>query len=229
MVVRLGGRKRVERFWLLNTGGGSERIGTTTRNYSIGSVGGRAKLGEIGRPSASSFNYPSPQHSLEYSHVATEIRSEGKDVAEVVETETRSKVTLLEKEHAKKTLSKAPLISISAIVGDLASDSFAVQGEERREDDCGKGVAAKEGEVEMEKRKGEAEGDRGDAVIVAEENLAISTRVETEAEESLEEAQVVPVWEPDTRQDDQMAPVTQPAPQQKRDNNVNEVCPWEDE
>ncbi|XP_043797221.1 regulator of G-protein signaling 11 isoform X5 [Apis laboriosa] len=213
-----------------STGGGtsaSERIGMTTRNYSIGSVGGRAKLGEIGRPSALSFNYPSPQHSFEYSHV--EIRSEGKDVAEVVEAETRSKVTLLEKEHAKKTLSKAPLISISAIVGDLASDSLAVQGEERKEDDRGKGVAAKEGEVEMEKRKGEAEGDKGDGVIVAEENLAISTRVETETEESLEEAQVVPVWEPDTRQDDQIAPVTQPAPQQKRDNNVNEVCPWEDE
>lgn len=214
-----------------STGGTStsERIGMTTRNYSIGSVGGRAKLGEIGRPSASSFNYPSPQHSFEYSHVVTEIRSEGKEIAEVVETETRSKVTLVEKEHAKKTLSKAPLISISAIVGDLASDSFAVQAEERKEDDCGKGVAAvKEGEVEIEKRKGEVEGDKGDA-MVAEENLAISTRVETETEESLEEAQVVPVWEPDTRQDDQIAPVTQPAPQQKRDNNVNEVCPWEDE
>ena len=159
----------------------------------------------------------------------TESRSEGKEIAEVVETETRSKVTLVEKEHAKKTLSKAPLISISAIVGDLASDSFAVQAEERKEDDCGKGVAAvKEGEVEIEKRKGEVEGDKGDA-MVAEENLAISTRVETETEESLEEAQVVPVWEPDTRQDDQIAPVTQPAPQQKRDNNVNEVCPWEDE
>ncbi|PBC26109.1 Regulator of G-protein signaling [Apis cerana cerana] len=215
-----------------STGGGtstSERVGMTTRNYSIGSVGGRAKLGEIGRPSASSFNYPSPQHSLEYSHVVTEIRSEGKDIAEVVETETRSKLTLLEKEHTKKTLSKAPLISISAIVGDLASDSFAAQAEERKEDDCGKGVAAKEGEVEIEKRKGEVEGDKGDVVTVAEENLAVSTRVETETEESLEEAQVVPVWEPDTRQDDQIAPVTQPAPQQKRDNNVNEVCPWEDE
>ena len=82
-------------------------------------------------------------------------------------------------------------------------------------------AAVKEGEVEIEKRKGEVEGDKGDA-MVAEENLAISTRVETEA-------QVVPVWEPDTRQDDQIAPVTQPAPQQKRDNNVNEVCPWEDE
>ena len=224
-------RKR-EQFWLFDDTGGtstSERIGMTTRNYSIGSVGGRAKLGEIGRPSASSFNYPSPQHSFEYSHVVTEIRSEGKEIAEVVETETRSKVTLVEKEHAKKTLSKAPLISISAIVGDLASDSFAVQAEERKEDDCGKGVAAvKEGEVEIEKRKGEVEGDKGDA-MVAEENLAISTRVETETEESLEEAQVVPVWEPDTRQDDQIAPVTQPAPQQKRDNNVNEVCPWEDE
>lgn len=203
----------------------------TTRNYSIGSVGGRAKLGEIGRPMASSFNYPSPQHSFEYSHVVAEIRSEGsKDVAEVVETETRSK----EKEHARKSSSKAPLISISAIVGDLASDSaIAVQEEERKEEDCGKGVAAREGEIEIEKRRGgEVEAsDKGEAVIVAEENLAVSTRIEesTETEESLEEAQVVPVWEPDTRQDDQIAPVTQPAPQQKRDNNVNEVCPWEDE
>lgn len=222
--------------WTIIGGGGtSERIGMTTRNYSIGSVGGRAKLGEIGRPTASSFNYPSPQHSFEYySHV--EIRSEGgKDVAEVVETETRSKEK--EKEHARKSSSKAPLISISAIVGDLASESaIAVREEERKEEeeeDCSKDcvVAAKEGAIEIEKRRGEVEaGDKGEAVIpAAEENLGISTRVEAETEESLEEAQVVPVWEPDTRQDDQIAPVTQPAPQQKRDNNVNEVCPWEDE
>ncbi|OAD59352.1 Regulator of G-protein signaling 7 [Eufriesea mexicana] len=209
----------------------TERIGLTTRNYSIGSTSGRVKLAEIGRPSASSCNYPSPQHSFEYSHVAAE-RSDtstiGKDITEVPETNARSKVSLSEREATTKTLTKAPLISISAIVGDLASDNSTVEVEEKPDDDYA--TVIKEEQTEIETRKRKLEPDKGDtAAITAEGDSAISAQAETETEESLEEAQVVPVWEPDTRQDDQIAPVTEPAPQQKRDNNVNEVCPWEDE
>ncbi|KAF3423240.1 hypothetical protein E2986_12869 [Frieseomelitta varia] len=151
----------------------------------------------------------------------------GKGIAEVSETNTRSKS--LEKELTTKSLTKAPLISISAIVGDLASDISTVEAEGETNDNHAKII--KEEETEVEERKQKLEPDKGDATVavIAEGNLAISAQVETETEESLEEAQVVPVWEPDTQQDDQIAPVTQSAPQQKRDNNVNEVCPWEDD
>lgn len=207
----------------------TERIGPT-RNYSIGPTSGRVKLSEISRPFASSCNYPSPQHSFEYSHTTTDrldVSITGKGIAEVSETNTRSKS--LEKEQTTKSLTKAPLISISAIVGDLASDISTVEAEEKTNDNHAK--ITKEEETEIEERKQKLEPDKGDATVavIAEGNLAISAQVETETEESLEEAQVVPVWEPDTQQDDQIAPVTQSAPQQKRDNNVNEVCPWEDE
>lgn len=207
----------------------TERIGPT-RNYSIGPTSGRVKLSEISRPFASSCNYPSPQHSFEYSHTTTDrldVSITGKGIAEVSETNTRSKS--LEKEQTTKSLTKAPLISISAIVGDLASDISTVEAEEKTNDNHAK--ITKEEETEIEERKQKLELDKGDATVavIAEGNLAISAQVETETEESLEEAQVVPVWEPDTQQDDQIAPVTQSAPQQKRDNNVNEVCPWEDE
>ncbi|CAL7948721.1 unnamed protein product [Xylocopa violacea] len=186
----------------------SERISggpvMTTRNYSIG---GRVKLAEIGRPSALSCNYPSPQHSFEYTSVTTEkweTFAAARSISEVSEATTNESTT--------KTLTKAPLISISAIVGDLACDSSIVAIEEKTNDDRTAGSNEEETEVEAIKDVGES-GISG----------------ETEVAEPLEEAQVVPVWEPDTRQEDQIAPVTQPAPQQKRDNNVNEVCPWEDE
>ncbi|KOX75383.1 Regulator of G-protein signaling 7 [Melipona quadrifasciata] len=208
----------------------TERIGIPTRNYSIGPTSGRVKLSEISRPFASSCNYPSPQHSFEYSHTTTDrldMSITGKGIVEVSETNKRSKS--LEKELTTKPLTKAPLISISAIVGDLASDTSTVEAEGKSNDNHAK--ITKEEETEIEEGKQKLEPDKGDATVavIAEGNLAISAQVETETEESLEEAQVVPVWEPDTQQDDQIAPVTQSAPQQKRDNNVNEVCPWEDD
>ena len=121
-------------------------------------------------------------------------------------------------------------------MGDLASDISTVEAEGKTNDDHNRTKIIKEEETEEieERKQQKLEPDKGDATtvaaVIAEGNLAIPAQ-ETETEESLEEAQVVPVWEPDTQQqDDQIAPVTQSsAPQQKRDNNVNEVCPWEDE
>ncbi|XP_076390842.1 uncharacterized protein LOC100874850 isoform X3 [Megachile rotundata] len=200
--------------------------GMTTRNYSIGSTSARVKLAEIGRPSASFCNYPSPQHSFEYSHVVVE-RSDApmRSMSEMHETHpVRSKVPSFEKEPTSK-LTKAPLISISAIVGDLASDSPTMEQEENEGDDC---VEMKEEDKEAA-RKRESEAEKIDTVIPEEESPAVSSQVDTEVKELLEEAQVVPVWEPDAQQDDQVAPITETVPQQKRDNNVNEVCPWEDE
>ncbi|XP_043589358.1 regulator of G-protein signaling 9 isoform X5 [Bombus pyrosoma] len=207
----------------------TERIGITTRNYSIGSTSGRTKLSEISRPSVLSCNYPSPQHSFEYSHMTTDrsdVSTTGKCITE--ESQTSTTLKSLEEELTTKTSTKAPLISISAIVGDLPSDNSTVEVEEKTNGDHAPVIKE---EIEIEGRRQKLEAAEGDAMaaVIAEESLAISALVKTETVESLEEAQVVPVWEPDTKQDDQLAPVTQPAPQQKRDNNVNEVCPWEDE
>ncbi|CAK9796324.1 Regulator of G-protein signaling 7 [Anthophora quadrimaculata] len=205
-----------------------------TRDYSIGSTSGRIKLAEIGRPSASFCNYPSSsQHSIEHSHMITEKSTEtstsGKGISEVVESNTRSKVSSFERELSTKTLTKAPLISISAIVGDLPSDNSTVEVVEKINSNSATRVIKEEGK-EVAKKKRELEPDRGDqTAATSERNSAISTEVDMETEESLEEAQVVPVWEPDTQQDDQIASATQPTTQQKCDNNVNEVCPWEDE
>ncbi|CAK9820210.1 Regulator of G-protein signaling 7 [Anthophora plagiata] len=205
-----------------------------TRNYSIGPTSGRIKLAEIGRPSASFCNYPSsPQHSIEHSHVipekSTETSTSGKGISEVAESNTRSKASSFEREVSAKTLTKAPLISISAIVGDLPSDNSTVEVVEKTNNNSATGVIKEEGK-EVAKKKRELEPDRGDrAATTSERNSAVSTEVDMETEESLEEAQVVPVWEPDTQQDDQISSATQPTTQQKCDNNVNEVCPWEDE
>ncbi|XP_026666666.1 regulator of G-protein signaling 9 isoform X2 [Ceratina calcarata] len=195
----------------------TERVGLPPRIYSIGSTSGRVKLGEIGRPSAS-CNYPvSPQHSFEYSHGTfdkpeTPSTATGRATVEVatgaskVASYVSPSYDVAFAAPVGKTVPKAPLISISAIVGDLPSDGSAIEAEEKTDDDE-TGTTRDEGS-EVDKGKRDAEPDKG---------------------ETLEEAQVVPVWEPETRQGDQVAPVTPPASQQKRDNNVNEVCPWEDE
>lgn len=116
---------------------------------------------------------------------------------------------------------KAPLISISAIVGDLPSDNSTV---ENVEDDASESCTAKDAEEIVAEERTKDEDSRADTGAnvspVAEEPPATT-------EEPPEEAQVVPVWEPDARQGDQSA-TAQAVPRQKRDNN-NEVCPWEDE
>lgn len=95
---------------------------------------------------------------------------------------------------------------------------------ENADEDASESCTAKDaGElVAEEKMKGEdSRADTGaDVSPVAEEPAA--------TEELPEGAQVVPVWEPDAQQEDRPA-AAQATPREKRDNNVNEVCPWEDE
>ncbi|XP_043258335.1 uncharacterized protein LOC122400767 isoform X1 [Colletes gigas] len=204
--------------------------GMMTRNYSVSSTSRKVKLAEIGRPSASSCTYPSPQHSFECSHVAID-RPDTSTIGRIVTEEpeiniTKSRVSSFEKEPTTRTSPKAPLISINAIVGDLMTDVPAIDDEEKGNDDCA--TAAESEATESTVKRVEPDPDNSDSVIAAEDS-ATPAQAETEIVELLEEAQVVPVWKPDTQQDDQTAPVTQPEHQQKRDNNVNEVCPWEDE
>ncbi|XP_076182810.1 uncharacterized protein LOC143154758 isoform X2 [Ptiloglossa arizonensis] len=219
-----GGVTSIER-----TSGGP---GIITRNYSMSSTSRRVKLADIGRPTALSCNYPSSQHSFECSHVAADrpdMSTIGKHLTEESESNvTRSKILSFERELTTRASTKPPLISINAIVGDLMGDLSAIEPDEKTNDGCATMVEPELTETTTE--RGELVPDNSDSVITAEKDSAIPAQAETEIVELLEEAQVVPVWKPDdTEQNDQTAPVTQPAHQQKRDNNVNEVCPWEDE
>ncbi|XP_078044620.1 regulator of G-protein signaling 7 isoform X2 [Augochlora pura] len=155
----------------------------------------RMKLGEIGRPSASSYNEESESHY------------------------TKPKVLSFERDFLMKSPGKAPVISISAIVGEIAENPEDTCAAFVEEEELGETVAS----------SGELEHDKSNTTDTAEKDSASPAQTEAETVELLEEAQVVPVWKPDTQQNDQTAPVTQTAAQQKRDNNVNEVCPWEDE
>lgn len=60
-----------------------------------------------------------------------------------------------------------------------------------------------------------------DASLLAAEDTAMTQELQ-------EEAQVVPIWEPEAQQEDR-SQAAQTLPREKRDNNINEVCPWEDE
>lgn len=184
-----------------------------TRNYSVGSTtSGKVKLAEASR---SSMNYPSPQQSFDLGHYhyqnphhyyhqqhsdkPVEIV---KSVPEEIET---VKIEEIKKKNEKGTL--APLISISAIVGELTGDSV----------DSEKSVDESVTEVS------------GEDTVESQGNETVKA-VESDP---VEEAQVVPVWEPQTGPDPNQAtgsvPTVNVVPQEQRDNNVNEVCPWEDE
>lgn len=97
---------------------------------------------------------------------------------------------------------------------------------ENIDEDASESCTARDaGEIVVEDRtRGEADSraDTGADVSPVAEEEPVTT------EEPPDEAQVVPVWEPDAQQEDRPA-TGQAAPREKRDNNVNEVCPWEDE
>ncbi|KAL6436790.1 hypothetical protein ACFW04_004890 [Cataglyphis niger] len=197
--------------------------GTITRNYSTCSASGRIRLSDMNRASMSSCNYPSPQQSFEYSHVEkVEERSSLEKIVPEEETSVES-VIIKEIHPSPKTIAKAPLISISAIVGDLPSDNSTM---ENIDEDASESCTARDaGEIVVEDRtRGETDSraDTGADVSPVAEEEPVTT------EEPPDEAQVVPVWEPDAQQEDRPA-TGQAAPREKRDNNVNEVCPWEDE
>lgn len=97
---------------------------------------------------------------------------------------------------------------------------------ENIDEDASESCTARDAEEIVAEERTRAEADSradtgADVSPVAEEESATT-------EEPPDEAQVVPVWEPDAQQEDRPA-TAQAAPREKRDNNVNEVCPWEDE
>ncbi|XP_026828369.1 regulator of G-protein signaling 9 isoform X3 [Ooceraea biroi] len=197
--------------------------GPITRNYSTCSASGRIRLSETSRASVSSCNYPSPQQSFEYSH-AVEKMEEKSSLEKIVPEEETLAETVIVRENQpspKASCAKAPLISISAIVGDLPSDNSTMENvEEEASESC---TARDAGEIGTEERTKDEDSraDTGADVSPVPEESATT-------EEPPEESQVVPVWEPDAQQEDQSA-AAQAVPREKRDNNVNEVCPWEDE
>ncbi|KAK0174821.1 hypothetical protein PV327_010548 [Microctonus hyperodae] len=202
-----------------------------TRNYSMGSTtsGGKIKLAEASR---ASVNFASPQQSFDLSHYQYQHYHHHQQhshqdkqldiVKSVPEESDKIKSKMSEKNKnvlIKQQVTMAPLISISAIVGDLTGDS-----------------------VDSEKSVDESvpeESTVADDTLgpVEEEKLTVKLE-KTESLDPTEDAQVVPVWKPgiDQQQKQQTnSEATSGAfsvsvvPQEQRDNNVNEVCPWEDE
>ena len=207
----------------------TERVTTAmiSRNFSVGSISGKVKLSDISKPSISSYTLPSPQQSLDLPHLVTEnpeSSSVVRTVSKEVEAQVRSDVKFPKDGNASvKSPALAPLISISAIVGDFAEDAVDSEQESvagpsyeciSREEQATQTSFTK---VDANVQKDDDEVSRNTPVV----------QTELETEEAAEEAQVVPVWEPDTQQDSATAATA--STQEQRDNNVNEVCPWEDE
>ncbi|XP_063983628.1 uncharacterized protein LOC135165834 isoform X2 [Diachasmimorpha longicaudata] len=187
-----------------------------TRNYSVGPVP-RVKLADTSRSSISSCNFPSPQHSFDLSgshlvgssHPVLQLHQ--LDVAKSVPEEsenwsTEESASELDDSKESRAPGIAPLISISTIVGDIACESGELE-----EDSIPVTI---EEVPEVEEKLNEKNNEN----------------VEGRETDSGEEAQVVPVWVPEDNEND---PEGQKEGSEQvpgeRDNNVNEVCPWEDE
>ncbi|XP_048504973.1 uncharacterized protein LOC105693514 isoform X2 [Athalia rosae] len=214
-------------------GGSVDRGGnpTITRNFSVGSTGGRVKFSDTSRPSVSSNDYFSPQRSFDLSHhVAADARNDkvttsaadesSKDVESTNEKLNTEKLSSDPQTSQRRPSVMAPLISISAIVGDIADESadlVKIGAEELEECD----------EDAEEVTEPEKARDRQTAGVAKAD--ATPGKIESGDDPELaEEAQVVPVWEPDT-QNEGTAVETVATPPDQQDNNDNEVCPWEDE
>lgn len=114
----------------------------------------------------------------------------------------------------------APLISISAIVGELTGDTDrTIDNDDSEQPD-----------EDLTLR----EIDEPQIIdLTPADSSTVSQLVATTDHPDLndtDDSQVVPVWEPDHNTDTaESEGATAQKPQEQRDNNVNEVCPWEDE
>lgn len=197
-----------------------------TRNYSVGSISGKVKLSDTSRSSVSSYTCPSSQQSLDLSHLVGE-KSESlsvvRTVPEELQVQVRTNVKLPKDDHVP---GKAPLISISAIVGDLSGDAVDSELESIAGPSC-ECISREEQATQTSYNKVDVDVQKDDDGDDDVPKTTAPFQTELETEEGAEEAQVVPVWEPDTQQDPTAA--TTATTQEQGDNNVNEVCPWEDE
>lgn len=263
-----------------SSSGNNERATTTTtttatitRNYSISSISGRVKLADTSRPSVSSYTCSSPQQSIDLPSSSHNVGDFGSSAIAVSRIQPREDFDLQVRSGGKFTSASsssfsttatmattvkspglAPLISISAIVGDLSGDAFDSELDSVAGGDDGGGggssfecVSREEQatqtscrQVDVDVQKNENDGVEMEETNEEDVNdvRKITSQVQSEllvTEEGAEEAQVVPVWDPDTQQDPTNAPTaaaaitTTTTTQEQRDNNVNEVCPWEDE
>ncbi|XP_057322403.1 uncharacterized protein LOC130665816 isoform X2 [Microplitis mediator] len=193
-----------------------------TRNYSVSSVTTKVKLADTSRAAVNfttpqqSFDLPHYQHHHHHYHHHSHQQLDVKTVPEEVETKNDSDVKS-PKDSTKPPVAMAPLISISAIVGELTGDS--VDSEQS---------------IDLESVPDDS---TADVSTLRQDNTATEpSSICSDAADVVEEAQVVPVWVPEDNQQSQSQsqPPSQSqsaasAPKEKQDNNVNEVCPWEDE
>ncbi|XP_043282665.1 regulator of G-protein signaling 9 isoform X2 [Venturia canescens] len=215
---------------------GSMIVGGVAKNYPSGGQsvagGARVKLADTSRPS--SYNYPSsPQQSFDFPHILAEklesissvrtvpeeTENNREDSSEIIDDDDRCKSRDSQGPKTPPTV-MAPLISISAIVGELTGDTDrTIDNEDSEQPD-----------EDLTLR----EIDEPQIIDLTPADSSTITHLPTADHPNLndtDEPQVVPVWEPDQRADDtaESEGATAQKPQEQRDNNVNEVCPWEDE
>ncbi|XP_058800404.1 regulator of G-protein signaling 9 isoform X2 [Phymastichus coffea] len=243
------------------------------RNYSVGSAqpasgpgAARVRLAETARASVSTCNFPSPQQSFDLSCLAL-------GPAELLAASAQQQPVALAVESSRATppppppeqlrqssrpaTGKAPLISISAIVGELPEDLELAGGEEEptttdtpdTSSDCAlmsEPLTQAQSMPEVEEASVVVEvvavgagagAEKREAVAnVAEEPSAAAASSsdppgEQHQPEQLQQQDQKPQEQSQERQQEQAQQAANSAdpPQDKRDNNVNEVCPWEDE
>ena len=208
---------------------GSAGAAMLTRNYSVGmtTINPRVKLADTARPSVSSCNFPSPQQSFDLPQLLTERLEVIYNIQTIPEKSHLTKekqgeiMEKIQETSGEKIVAMAPLISISTIVGELTEDV------DDRGIDYDNNKSGHEVETILESR----EIDEAEAEIAEIKSGDLPGENVTGGEPDVEEAQVVPVWEPDKQTDVTQLPdgTSPPNLQEQRDNNVNEVCPWEDE
>ncbi|XP_046478088.1 regulator of G-protein signaling 9 isoform X2 [Neodiprion pinetum] len=187
-----------------------------------GSRGASVTFADTSRASVSSSNeYFSPQRSFDLSHSAA---------APQLEETTDTPIGVVDTSEGSISPrggvpAMAPVISISSIVGEILAEE--TQGAVNI--DC-KDIREENSTVEDDVVVEDDREDREDREEGNESRNNAATphvRIEIDGEELAEDAQVVPVWEPDTQTQESTRAI--PTPMEQQDNNDNEVCPWEDE
>ncbi|XP_011503766.1 PREDICTED: uncharacterized protein LOC105366873 [Ceratosolen solmsi marchali] len=212
------------------------------RNYSVSAThtsvkSAKIKLTEATRTTVSTYNFPSPQHSFDLSYIALvpaeifcdrqQLQHESSSVNELPHMHSFTIVPDEIEQDQTRTITKAPLISISAIVGDLLEDLESSTG------------ANKETRIETPDTSNDCvfmsePATQFQSLPEVEENKTREQMIMSISEEKFETYHFT--RESNARQnkgelkDDDATTATEPLTfQEQPDNNVNEVCPWEDE
>ncbi|XP_023289859.1 regulator of G-protein signaling 7 [Orussus abietinus] len=185
----------------------------------------RVKLSDTARSSASmsSCTFPSPRQSFDLVNPSPSPAEAHPGVASIVLEEAPGLVRRIQPSPSLETENLPGLATTPPlVVGELEAEIALSPVVEGGLLSSPAGTSRRASEV-GERKASVAEVGQDDLGEIAQNVAGVAA---AEAEEVAEEAQVVPVWEPEATSAQAAAAATG---QVQRDNNVNEVCPWEDE